>query len=245
MESCKSFVCACSPAAGRWGWRSGWGSSCSRRWRRCWTPGCAGPESEGGGCAPQSCYTPPSQSLHHQLRENNSMSSCAACRPYPYRPAKTIKPRRAEIYIHEAAMQKFYCGTVDPGLLLVANWQNPSVQFPWFRSRACWFPLQGDVRKENALITSRNSDWDLYSCTVHNSTLNDCLCFNLYLLGNTVYFFLMIIYTDDVHTIRSDQFLLFLPALLLSALTMLKEMSRFLKTVTNKVNLICHWILKT
>lgn len=39
-------------------------------------------------------------------RENNSMSSCAACRPYPHRPAKTIKPRRAEINIHEATVQK-------------------------------------------------------------------------------------------------------------------------------------------
>ena len=63
-------VCVCvSPAAGQWGWWSGWGSSCWRRWRRCWTPGCAGPESAGVACGPPSCYTPLSQNPHHQLEE--------------------------------------------------------------------------------------------------------------------------------------------------------------------------------
>lgn len=163
-------------------------------------------------------------------RENNSMSSCAACRPRPYGAAKTIKPLRAEINIHEATVQKYCCWTVDPGLLIAAHWHNPSVQFPWSRSRACWFPLQDDVRKKKCPHHQRKLWLRLIFLRWTQRHFKWLSVFQFAVSWKCCLFLLMIIDTEDVHTIRSDHFLLFLPALLFTALTMLKvTLSPFFK----------------
>lgn len=95
-------------------------------------------------------------------RENNLMSSCAACRLYPYRPAKTIKPPRAEINIYEATVQNFLLWNCGSWRSYSCKLTQPICAVPLIKITCVLVPFAGqcekNVRKENALITSRNSD---------------------------------------------------------------------------------------